>query len=180
MYDTKWDGQSTHRCSSWHQKQTTGRGHRFESHNSLGSESSPARCSPFGAFPLLPTECFENLTFHYLPAVWHATIATLVKRSRDTLNAQLQGNGREKHWHKNLGTEQVGGVGTLCVIFTAEVYNTSLIEFTRQTFDYYIRWGRTTGREHKLSERFDIGYKYKTTSWHSNGFLDGSNIGSTV
>ena len=41
MYDTKWDGQSTHRCSSWHQKQTTGRGHRFESHNSLGSESSP-------------------------------------------------------------------------------------------------------------------------------------------
>ena len=77
MYDTKWDGQSTHRCSSWHQKQTTGRGHRFESHNSLGSESSPARCSPFGAFPLLPTECFENLTFHYRPAVWHATIATL-------------------------------------------------------------------------------------------------------
>ena len=99
MYDTKWDGQSTRRCSSWHQKQTTGRGHRFESHNSLGSESSPARCSPFGAFPLLPTECFENLTFHYRPAVWHATIATLVKRSRDTLNAQ-QGNGREKHWHK--------------------------------------------------------------------------------
>ena len=127
MYDTKWDGQSTHRCSSRHQKQTTGRGHRFESHNSLGSESSPVRCSPFGAFPLLPTECFENLTFHYRPAVWHATIATLVKRSRDTLNAQ-QGNGREKHWHKHLGTEQVGGVGTLCVIFTAEVYNSSLIE----------------------------------------------------
>ena len=163
----------------WHQKQTTGRGHRFESHNSLRSESSPARCSPFGAFPLLPTECFENLMFHYRPAVWHATIATLAKRSRDTLNAQ-QGNGREKHWHKNLGTEQVGGVGTLCVIFTAEVYNSSLIEFTRQTFDYYSRWGRTTGREHKLSERFDIGYKYKTTSWHLNGFLDGSNIGSTV
>ena len=36
------------------------------------------------------------------------------------------------------------------------------------------------GREHKLSERFDIGYKYKTTSSHLNGFLDGSNIGSTV
>ena len=179
MYDTKCDGQSTHRCSSRHQKQTTGRGHRFESHNSLGSESSPARCSLFGAFPLLLTECFENLTFHYRPAVWHATIATLVKRSRDTLNAQ-QGNGREKHWHKNLGTEQVGGVGTLCVIFTAEVCNSSLIEFARQTFNYYIRWGRTTGREHKLSERFDVGYKYKTTSWHLNGFLDGSNIGSTV
>ena len=178
MYDTKWDGQSTHQCSSWHQKQTTGRGHRFESHNSLGSESSPARCSPLGAFPLLPTECFDNLTFHYRPAVWHATIATLVKRSLDTLNAQ-QGHGREKHWHKNLGTEQVGGVGTLCVIFTAEAYNSSLIEFTRQTFDYS-RCGRTTGREHKLSERFDIGYKYKTTSWHLNGFLDGSNIGPTV
>ena len=24
-----------------------------------------------------------------------------------------------------------------------------------------------------------IGCKYKTSSWHSNGFLDGSNIGST-
>ena len=166
MYDTKWDRQSTHQCSPWHQKQTTGRGHRFESHN------------PLGAFPLLPTECFDKLTFHYRPAVWHATIATLVKRSRDTLNAQ-QGNGREKHWHKNLGTEQVGGVGTLCVIFTAEAYNSSLIEFTRQTFDYS-RWGRTSGREHKLSERFDIGHKYKTTSWHLDGFLDGSNIGSTV
>ena len=175
MYDTKWDGQSTHQCSSWHQ--TTGRGHRFEIH-SLGSESSPARCSPLGAFALLPTECFDNLTFHYRPAVWHATIATLVKRSLDTLNAQ-QGHGREKHWHKIMGTEQVGGVGTLCVIFTAEAYNSSLIEFTRQTFDYS-RWGRTTGREHKLSERFDIGYKYKTISWHLNGFFDDSNIGSTV
>ena len=174
MYDTKWDGQSTHQCSSWHQKQTTGRGHRFESHNSLGSESSPARL----LFALLPTEYFGNLTFHYQPAVWHATIATLVKRSLDTLNAQ-QGHGREKHWHKNLGTEQVGGVGTLCVIFTAEAYNSSLISFTRHAFDYS-RWGRTTGREHKLSERFDIGYKYKTTSWHFNGFLDGSNDGSTV
>ena len=101
------------------------------------------------------------LFFHYRPAVWHATIATLVKSSLDTLNVQ-QRHGREKHWHKNLGTEQVGGVGTLCVIFTAEAYN-SLIEFTRQTFDYS-RCGRTTGREHKLNERFDIGYKYKTTS----------------
>ena len=64
--------------------------------------------------------------------------------------------------------------------YTAEVYNSSLIEFTRQTFDYYSRCGRTTGREHKLSERFDIGYKYKTTLWHLDGFLDGSNIGSTV
>ena len=25
-----------------------------------------------------------------------------------------------------------------------------------------------------------IGYKYKTSSWHLNGFLDGSNIGSTI
>ena len=157
---------------------TTGRGHRFESHNSLGTESSPARYSPLGAFALLPTECFDNLMFHYRPADWHATIVTLVKRSLDTLNAQ-QGHGREKHWHKNLGTEQVGGVGTLCVICTAEAYNSSLIEFTRQTVDYS-RWGRTTGKEHKLSERFDIGYKYQTTSWHLNGFLDGSNIGSTV
>ena len=95
------------------------RGHRFESHDSLGSESSPIPCSLLGAFTFLPTECFGNLTFHYRPAVWHATIATLVKRSFDTFNAQ-QGHGREKHWHKYLGTDQVGGVGTLCVVFTAE------------------------------------------------------------
>ena len=100
------------------------------------------------------------------------------EKSLDTLNAQ-QGHGREKHWHRNLGIEQVGGVGILCVIFTAEAYNSSLIEFTRQTFDSS-RWGTTTGREHKLSERFDIGYKYKTTPWHLNGFLDDSNIGSSV
>ena len=33
-----------------------------------------------------------------------------------------------------------------------------------------------------MSERLGgiIGYKYKTFSWHLNGFPDGSNIGSTV
>ena len=63
-----------------------------------------------------------------------------------------RGRGREKHWHKNLGTKQGSGVGTLCVIFTPEA---SRFELPRQTFDYS-RWGGTTGREYKLSERFDI------------------------
>ena len=118
IYDTKWDGQSTHQCSSWHQKQTTGRRHRFESHNSLGSESSLARRSPLCAFAL-QNEYFGDLTFHYRPAVWRVTVTTLMKRSIYTLYAQ-QGHDREKHWHKNLGAGQQGGVGTLCVIFTAE------------------------------------------------------------
>ena len=78
IYDAKWDGQSTHQCSSWHQKQTTGRRHRFESHNSLGSESSLARRSPLCAFAL-QNEYFGDLTFHYRPAVWRVTVTTLMK-----------------------------------------------------------------------------------------------------
>ena len=178
MYDKKWDGQSTHQCSSWHQKQTTGRDHWFESHNSLGSESPPARCSPLGAFALLPTERFDNLTFHYRPAVWHATIATLVNgpltlltRSRD-MDARSTGT---KIWEQSKWVARA----LYASFLQRRLTNSSLTEFTRQTFGYS-RWGRTTGREHKLTERFDIRYKYKTNSWHLNGFLDGSNIGSTV
>ena len=37
-------------------------------------------------------------------------------------------------------------------------------------------------RGEKMSKRLGgiIGCKYKTSSWHLNGFPDGSNIGSTV
>ena len=56
--------------------------------------------------------------------------------------------------------------------------NDSVITYSTQEL-YIISINRSRG---EMSKRLGgiIGCKYKTSSWHVNGFPDGSNIGSTV